>query len=49
MENLIKFHGCMVGRLKIETHREIKEQVSGKAKFWKQTAGISNGKGYFFS
>lgn len=38
----------MVGKLKIETHKGIKEQVNSKVKFLEQMWEISNGKGYFF-
>lgn len=47
-EKLIKFRACMVGKLKIKTHKVIKEQINSKAKFLKQMPGISNGKGYLF-
>ena len=47
-EKLIKFHVGMVGRLKIETHKGMKEQGNSKAKFLKQMPEISNSKGYFF-
>lgn len=46
-EKLIKSDVGMVGRLKLEIHKGIKEQRNSKAKFLKQMPGISNSKGYF--
>lgn len=48
LKKLSNFHVCKVGKLKIETHKGIKEQVNSKAKFLTQMPGINNGKSYFF-
>lgn len=46
-EKLIKSDVGMVGRLKLEIHKGIKEQGNSKAKFLKQMPGKRNSKGYF--
>lgn len=46
-KKVIKFDVGIVCKLKIESHKGIKEQGKSKAKFLTQMLEISNSKGYF--